>query len=28
MLEQTRLLVEHVLPQVASRWPRPVKQAA
>lgn len=28
MLDQTRLLVEHVLPQVASRWPRPVKQAA
>jgi len=28
MLEQTRLLVDHVLPQVASRWPRPVKQAA
>jgi probable F420-dependent oxidoreductase len=28
MLAQTRLLVEHVLPQVAARWPRPVKQAA
>lgn len=28
MLDQTRLLVEHVLPQVAARWPRPVKQAA
>lgn len=28
MLEQTRLMVEHVLPQVAARWPRPVKQAA
>lgn len=28
MLEQTRLLVEHVLPQTAARWPRPVKQAA
>jgi probable F420-dependent oxidoreductase len=28
MLDQTRLLVEQVLPQVAARWPRPVKQAA
>jgi probable F420-dependent oxidoreductase len=28
MLAQTRLLVEHVLPQVAAQWPRPVKQAA
>ena len=28
MLAQTRLLVEQVLPQVAARWPRPVKRAA
>jgi probable F420-dependent oxidoreductase len=28
MLAQTRLLVEHVLPQVAAQWPRPVKHAA
>jgi alkanesulfonate monooxygenase SsuD/methylene tetrahydromethanopterin reductase-like flavin-dependent oxidoreductase (luciferase family) len=28
MLAQTRLLIEQVLPQVAARWPRPVKTAA
>ena len=28
MLAQTRMLVEEVLPQVAARWPRPVKRAA
>ncbi|HUN41983.1 MAG TPA: LLM class flavin-dependent oxidoreductase [Acetobacteraceae bacterium] len=28
MLAQTRRLVEEVLPQVAMRWPRPVKSAA
>ena len=28
MLAQTRMLIEQVLPQVASRWPRAVKSAA
>jgi len=28
MLAQTRMLIEQVLPVVASRWPRPVKAAA
>jgi probable F420-dependent oxidoreductase len=28
MLAQTRMLIEQVLPQVAARWPRPVKKAA
>ena len=28
MLAQTRRLIEEVLPQVAMRWPRPVKSAA
>ncbi|HEY1935879.1 MAG TPA: LLM class flavin-dependent oxidoreductase [Acetobacteraceae bacterium] len=28
MLAQTRMLIEQVLPQVAARWPRPVKHAA
>ena len=28
MMEQTRLLIEQVLPQVAARWPRPAKSAA
>ena len=28
VLAQTRQLIEQVLPQVASRWPRPAKAAA
>ena len=27
MLEQTRMLIEQVLPRVAQRWPRPAKAA-